>query len=265
MNLMLALLRNILRDDFSEYNSKNYQTETRTALLNLCSYAYDHEVRLAARMVLDYISARIAVSSNDLRRIVPFRRRNEGKNVTRSPDGFMEVGLLETEQGADPSVQHFAILAGNTRAFEMPFGDRYMPWSIRTSGGEGNDAVMDALSEYRLPPSIHDLFIDDSHRRFFQRLHRSSLDDVDITGRNCNNMEIYAGSPSHLISAGGAPVRHAIDPHFGGFVVPGQDQQIGVALTSSIHPHRTAGWSRGRELGDPCDSILAVLRNVRQR
>lgn len=75
--ILLSLLRNYLRDDFSEYNAKPYQDETRWALLNLCTYAYDHEVRLAARMVLDYVSAHMAVSSNDLRRMVPFRRRNE--------------------------------------------------------------------------------------------------------------------------------------------------------------------------------------------
>jgi hypothetical protein len=63
----MGLLRNYLRDDFAEYNAKPYQTETGRALLNLCSYAYDAEVRLGARMVLDYISAHIAVSSNDLR------------------------------------------------------------------------------------------------------------------------------------------------------------------------------------------------------
>ncbi|MEJ7680531.1 MAG: hypothetical protein WKG06_22300 [Segetibacter sp.] len=47
--LVLYLLRNILRDDFSEYNAKPYQTQTRSALLNLYSYAYDHEVRLLLR------------------------------------------------------------------------------------------------------------------------------------------------------------------------------------------------------------------------
>ena len=93
--LILGLLRNILRDDFSEYNAKSYQHETRTALLNLCSYAYDHEVRLAARMVLDYVAAHMAVSSNDGRRMVPFRRRNEGKNVAHTAEGAMTVGLLE--------------------------------------------------------------------------------------------------------------------------------------------------------------------------
>jgi hypothetical protein len=111
---VLGLLRNQLRNDFAEYNAKNYQEETRHALLNLCSYAYDAEVRLGARMVLDYISAHIAVSSNDLRRMVPFRRRNDGVNVRQNPDapGFMDVNLLDPP-GADPMPAQFALLAGN--------------------------------------------------------------------------------------------------------------------------------------------------------
>ena len=75
---LMGLLRNYLRNDFAEYNSKNYQEQTRHALLNLCTYAYDAKIRLGAKMVLDYISAHIAVSSNDLRRMVPFRRLNRG-------------------------------------------------------------------------------------------------------------------------------------------------------------------------------------------
>ena len=94
-NLLLFLLRNFLIDDFSEYNAKSYQTETRNALRNLCSYAYDHQVRLAARMVLDYISAKIAVSSCDLRRMVPFRRVNEGKN-TKLIDGSVWTSVFSS-------------------------------------------------------------------------------------------------------------------------------------------------------------------------
>jgi hypothetical protein len=245
---MLMLLRNILRDDFSEYNAKNYQNETRDALLNLCSYAYDHEVRLAARMVLDYISAHIAVSSNDLRRMVPFRRRNQGKNVTQGDNGSMAVNLLETTTGADPMAQRFAILAGNTRIYDTKTvmkgkdGEHIRAaWHIKTDGSDGNPAVMDALSDYRLPPVIHDLFVNDLNRRFFQRLHRvpqnqEPQDDVDVTGRNCDNYEIYASSPSYLITAGGSPSTHAIDPRFFGFVVGDQNQQLGVALTTSFMP-----------------------------
>jgi hypothetical protein len=243
--LMLGLLRNILRGDFSEYNAKNYQNETRSALLNLCSYAYDHEVRLGARMVLDYISAHIAVSSNDLRRMVPFRRRNEDKNVTRDSLGFMTVGLLETSLGADPMAQHFAILAGNTRAYETKSdyptpNYRAKEWSVKTSGKDGNEAILDSLCDYRLPPSVHDLFVNDSNRRFFQRLHRMPQDDEEVTGRNCDNHEIYAGSPSYLITAGGSPANYAIDPIFLGITPPGQDQQLGVAMPTSFMPTGTS-------------------------
>lgn len=244
--LVLMLLRNILRDDFSEYNAKNYQNETRSALLNLVNYAYDHEVRLAAQMVLDYISAHIAVSSNDLRRMVPFRRRNEGKNVTQF-DGYMGVGLLEMTFGADPMAQHFAILTGNTRAYEKKWAERPNDWSIKTDGSDGHEAIIDALSDYRLPPSIHDLFVNDSHRRFFQRLHRTPQDDVEVTGRNCDNHEIYAGSPSYLITAGGAPATYAIDPRVTvlDIVPPDQTQQLGVAVTTSFMPTTRPNWIYG--------------------
>jgi hypothetical protein len=182
MDQVLGLLRNYLRDDFAEYNAKNYQEETRHALLNLCSYAYDAEVRLGARMVLDYISAHIAISSNDLRRMVPFRRRNEGVNVVRIPGtNFMDVSLLDAH-GADPMPAQFALLAGNTRAYQRPNtrvwpGDTTAarPWSWAITPNFGSELTLGALSAYRLPPSIHDLFVNDLHRRFFQRLHRSPL------------------------------------------------------------------------------------------
>jgi hypothetical protein len=232
--LILTLLQRILRDDFSEYNSKNYQEETRWALLNLCTYAYDHEVRLGARMVLDYISAHMAVSSNDLRRMVPFRRRNEGDNVLHDPSGFMTVGLVAGQPGPDPMGPWFAMQAGNTRAYQAS-----SPWEW----GINRDAftlTMEVLSDYRLPPPIHDLFVNDQHRRYFQRLHRTGRKDEDEPGgnRNADNMEIFVGSPSYLITAGGAPTGYAIDPSFAG-LVPGpgsQEQQLGVAVTTSFMP-----------------------------
>ena len=110
------VLQRMLRGDFSEYNAKTYQAETRWALLNLCTYAYDQEVRLAARMVLDYLSAKMAVSSNDLRRMLPFRRRNQAKdNSARGADGFMKVSLI-AGPGSDPMAGYFAVQAGNLRA-----------------------------------------------------------------------------------------------------------------------------------------------------
>jgi hypothetical protein len=233
MDLLLYLLRNILLDDFSEYNAKSYQHETRTALLNLFNFAYDHEVRLAARMVLDYLSARLAVSSNDCRRMVPFRRKNEGRNVARTAAGRMAVGLVDST-GADPMTEHMAMLSGATRAYDVRAEPhRPLPWSIASGGGDG---MLDMLSDYRMPTPIHDLFVNDLHRRFYQVLNRRPLGPVEVTGRNATNSEGFAGSPGYLITAGGAPAPHAIDPYFLFVLTPKQDQQRGVALPTSFMP-----------------------------
>jgi hypothetical protein len=253
LDLVLSLLRNILRDDFSEYNAKTYQEETRWALLNLCSYAYDKEVRLAARMVLDYVSAHIAVSSNDLRRMVPFRRLNKDEYVAHGNDGFMKVRLIGGK-GADPLAPYYAVQTGNTRSCvvvdetEIPLGiqggkikgSSFTTWGL---SGSGQELSLEILSEYRLPPVIHDLFVNDAHRRFFQRLHRRPRNEAG-GHRNVDNMEIYASSPSYLITAGGAPGTWAIDPHFAGIVMPKQDQQKGVAVTTSFIPTTTFGGNR---------------------
>src|SRR5262249_43306515 len=150
------------------------------------------------------------------RRMVPFRRRNEGINVNRIPPGaFMDVSLLDAH-GADPMPAQFALLAGNTRAYQRP-NTRVWPgdtteareWSWAITPNFGSELTLAALSAYRLPPSIHDLFVNDLHRRFFQRLHRFPLEEPGQQ-RNCENMEIYAGSPSYLITAGGKPANYVI-------------------------------------------------------
>lgn len=262
---VLGLLRNQLRDDFAEYNAKNYQEETRHALLNLCSYAYDAEVRLGARMVLDYVSAHIAVSSNDLRRMVPFRRRNEtypevqsttAFNSQQSADhpGFMDNSLLDAH-GADPMSAQFALLAGNTRAYQHAntrqwpddSGKTARPWDWAITPNFAPELTLGALSTYRLPPSIHDLFVNDLHRRFFQRLHRRFLSEE--YQRNCDNMEIYCGSPSYLITAGGRPAEWVI-PGKQGIPKSYQSQNLGVAVPTSFMP---TGQSAGADVS-PNDS-----------
>ena len=252
VNQLLGLLRNYLRDDFAEYNAKPYQEETRHALLNLCSYAYDIEVRLGARVVLDYISAHIAVSSNDLRRMVPFRRRNDmehehTKQIEHEP-GFMDINLLQDFHGADLMAAHFALLAGNTRAYQRSDGEGDRPWNWAITPNFGQELTLEALSSYRLPPSVHDLFINDLHRRFFQRIHRHPLEEAGQQ-RNCENMEIYAGSPSYLITAGGKPANYVI-PGFLGFGY--ETSNIGVAMPSSFMPTAlsAANFSSLRELAN---------------
>ena len=154
----------------------------------------------------------------------------------------MDVGLLEWELGADPCAEPFAVQAGNTRAYETnpPAGPawnpglfRWLPWSIR---GEGHDGMTEGLGDYRIPPCIHDLFVTDLHRRFYQRLHRTDRKD-ERTAQNADNVELYAGSPSYLISAGGGLAGPAIDPGLAALVSPSvKRKQLGVAVTTSFMP-----------------------------
>jgi hypothetical protein len=234
--LLLFLLRNMIKGDFSEYNAKSYQSETRWALLNLSSFAYDHEVRLGARMVLDYLSAHMAVSSNDLRRLLPFRRRFEDEQTPHTDEGYMTVGLVDGQSGADPASSYFAMQAGNLRAyFDESNGRVAIPSS-------GIDIAIEVLGDYRLPASIADLFVNDVHRRFFQRLHRTVRDDLN-GNRNCDNMEIFAASPSYLITAGGQPATWAVDPGTYGRSIDGDKvaQALGAAVTTSFMPTRVRG------------------------
>jgi hypothetical protein len=116
------------------------------------------------------------------------------------------------------------------------------------------ELFMEAICDHRLAPSVHDLFVNDLHRRFFQRVHRYIHIEPAPQGgqRNCDNLEIYAGSPSYLISAGGRPAAWVI---LGGFKpssptslepVGWQQQNIGVALPISFMPvgHSAATKSR---------------------
>lgn len=241
MDHVLSLLRNYLRNDFAEYNAKSYQVERRHALLNLYSYAYDPEVKLAARMVLDYVSAHVAVSTNDLRRLVPFRRRDEGDNRREIPNqpGFMDVSLTDGP-GADNLSAHFVLHAGNTRAYGFPSDpDRRLPWTL--SHDYAPQLALEAICDHRLAPSVHDLFVNDLHRRFFQRLHRHWRLELDQQ-YNCDNMEIYAASPSYLITGGGRPARWVIGGDFGrGYYT----QNLGVAVPISFMP---TGASAGPEV-----------------
>jgi hypothetical protein len=192
---ILQKLQDILKSDFVEYNSRPYQNYNMPPLLNLASYAYEARVRLAARMALDYVSAKVAVSNNDLRRSTPYRRRNEPESY-----GSVDVGdghLGDAPIGVsspDPQTAFYAQLAGNTQLFAQFRNGRL-------EGGYSLAMVHAGIRDYRAPPSIVDLFV--NHRRFYQRFHHSAPTAGESTNQFAD--EVYAGSPSYLISAGGHP------------------------------------------------------------
>jgi hypothetical protein len=219
VDVILGTLRNYLTADFVEYNARPYQEYTMTALLNLASYAYDDRVKLAARMVLDYISAKVAVSSNDLRRSTPFRRRNEAEQWGPSySDGSLGTGLVFDQR--EPQTPFFAQLAGNTQILR-----RQPPASYRWG------MVRAAVGDYRVPPAILDLFVNPAHRRFYQVFKHASGADPKQYG-----IELYAASPSYLISAGGNPTFYAYVADVAGITYLGDSVDLGVALPTTFMP-----------------------------
>src|SRR5262249_44148977 len=73
-DVILKMLQAPLKQDFSEFNARPYQAFSVMAIENLYDFADDGNVRTGAQLVLDYLSAKFAVSSNGLRRAAPFRR-----------------------------------------------------------------------------------------------------------------------------------------------------------------------------------------------
>src|SRR5712692_204879 len=229
---MLARMAAFLRNDFIEYNAHNYQDYTTTALLNLASYADNTKVKTAAQSVLDYISAKVAVSSNDARRSTPFRRK-KGKD---DPDPSYNCPELIGQHCSDPQTAFYMMLAGVTEILPQVPEDPRDPQGNKVSLAPGSYAYefqWAALSQYRIPDLILDLFVNPDHRNFYQFFHYCNTD--------CND-ELYFGSPSYLIAAGGHPTDYAYraDIPFPISLItgshPGSKDDLGAAVPTVLMP-----------------------------
>jgi hypothetical protein len=167
---MLRHLQEFFKTDFSEYNSHSYQAYTVMAIENLANFTEEPRVKLAAEMLLNYLDAKFAVSSNGLRRLVPFRRQPPYRGRT---------DMLNF----DDEMQRFIQMAGSYGILrELP-----RPYFLQTAEDR---MMMAGLGTYRTPALILDLVMNPEHKRYFQRFHHLGL-------------EIYDSTPSYLLSAGG--------------------------------------------------------------
>jgi hypothetical protein len=167
---LLIHLQEFFKHHFDEFNSRPYQVYTVKAIGNIHSFAHEKRVKLAAEMLLNYLSALWAVQSNQGRRSVPFRRQPQFADLTTLIEG-------------DGEMARFALLAGN---FPYLHNQVYEGKLIY-----GAHAQMGALTQdYRVPDLLLDLIINPQSKRYFQKIHHQGV-------------EIYSSSPSYLISAGG--------------------------------------------------------------
>ena len=206
--IVLGMLQDLLKNDFIEYNSRPYQYFSWAAIQNLYDYADDtreggRKVKLAARMVLDYLSAKVAVSSADARRNPPYRRRRS----------HYHSDLFHPQ--SDPLKDRFLIYTAPT----LVMGEVAPPNSIRF--GASSSMVLAAATTYQPPNLVLDLMVNPAHRSFFQRFRHAGA-------------EVYSAEPDFLISAGGIPTGH---PYANGVeVVFVGDDDYGSAVPTTLMP-----------------------------
>src|SRR5262249_32108909 len=108
-DFILAKLQSFVKNDFQEFNSRPYQGFSVIALENLYDFADEGRVQRGAQIVLDYLSAKFATSSNGLRRLAPFRRRRvslANRDFFRSVPG--------TDIMRDKELDRFLVTTGYT-------------------------------------------------------------------------------------------------------------------------------------------------------
>lgn len=206
---MLDHFQKFLIQDFDEYNARPYQRYSINAILNMYDFAEDDTLRRAAGMVLDYLSAKFAVGSNQGRRVVPFRRLTEQVHRTY---------LYEMAGGADHQMGRFVLLAGLTGLMDNDPGRQE---------SRALEMIYAAVSDYRVPTAILDLAIDKS-TPIVQRIHHAGV-------------EIYASSTGYLLSAGGIETGFANQVAWSGF-----PNDRGAAVPTVLIP--TAGGLDRNEL-----------------
>ncbi|MGW0523555.1 LGFP repeat-containing protein [Crossiella sp. NPDC003009] len=181
---LLEHLQQFVKHDFMEYNSRIYQRYSMNALFNLFDYAEDPKIRTAAQIVLDYTTTKFAVSSNMLRRAGPFRRMPDKRDS--QIQGYYG-------SGSDPQTAFFLLwtgMSGNTGE-QMP-----QWWAI-----EGTIA---SLTSYLPPRTAFHRVMDKSgapSQHFFYHGDRPRLRFATEEAKP--GVEIYASSPSFLVTAGG--------------------------------------------------------------
>jgi hypothetical protein len=195
----LGVLQGFMQHDFYEYNSRPYTYQARQAIQNLHDYSPLQsgtcwrtnppsltmppvpracDVRRGARIVLDYLAAQFAVSSNELRRVAPFRRQPERRDYP----------FLFGRASDEALPTYLAFVNGSTLFWNQRYG---LP-----HGGDAENLQHAYVGEFRPSPVITDLIGDVlPAQEYFERFYFNRDKHYGI--------EAYYRHPDFLISAGG--------------------------------------------------------------
>jgi hypothetical protein len=235
-------LQRIAREDFAEYNARPYGGLSITAILNVHDFACefdcsdaDRRLQTAAAAVLDLTAAKMAVGSNQSRRVIPFRRlahTNTNHTIGKLKDDGSRYPiqfLSDLSSDADHMIGAMQFWSG--QAFHGP------------AGLAARDAVMDmiwhATSTYRPDHRILDIAIDKS-TPYTQNFRHAGW-------------EKYSSGPGWLLTAGGTSTGYAQGFRTPlGVIYPSppikeDDRGAGVPTTLIVSTSRAVGneeWSR---------------------
>jgi hypothetical protein len=218
---LLARMQEFLRHDFLEFNSRPYARLSVHALLNLHEFSDDDRVRTAARMVLDYLAMKFAVSSNRLRRIGPFRRMKDRTNH------HLGAGNNLVDGGGDQMTGYFLMWVGPFDADGLP--ERWSHDGLSLVG------MICGPAPYRPPPAAYVVAVGGGGAAMHRFHHGSrprltgSLEQADP------GIEIYFRSPSFLLTAGGTFLNSGY-----GFDVLTSRKQVAVAQATTLIPTRAS-------------------------
>ncbi|MGY4304156.1 uncharacterized protein YodC (DUF2158 family) [Bradyrhizobium sp. USDA 4369] len=166
---LVGKLQTHMKSDFIEYNSRPYTRYTWLAIQNLYDFSEDSRVKTAARIVLDYLSLKGAVSTSEGRRNAPYRRRVSNAQSDYFSPQADRLKKIQLAYAAPTAVM----------------GELKKPkWLEDFARG---DVVLADQTSYQPPNLILDLLVNPAHRAFYQRFNHSSV-------------EVYASEPDFLIS-----------------------------------------------------------------
>ena len=206
---LLDWLQRIPQHDFLEFNARAYSRYSLHALLNLHEFAGDVEIRTLAQNILDYTMAKFAISSNQLRRVNPYRRlidhatglvvKDEHGHILRDPQGRPVYDPAHDSlysSSLDQLTGFFLTYAGPRTIDGAPKQTFPDEWAFI--------ATIAGTAAYRPPPEAYTLAMTTSHapvqHRFYHGVRPKPTGSPDFPD---GGVEIYFRSPSFLLSAGG--------------------------------------------------------------